>query len=336
MKHLTLLLGCIVTVCTQVKVLAQPLVNTDVVLMVRNLPAPPANLQEAYARVFPNNATYPETRQFYQPDFQKIEQAYQEGQQLLQAFYLKNPTGMVAPAQTAPANRVSAQQQNAMDAATAELAQKMMSDPAFAQQFARMSEQEQQAYITKTLSDKGIKPVAGKPNTDQRTMPGMDIDWMTLCQDYASASTNLTPWTQLSALQQKYAGEHAAINSQTDAEIKQLPMISFGEYGHDHDPEKVKAIRKKGMEKHRKTADAMMKELNLLFAQTREEAQKNMAPLQNALQRVQYGKNYDFRMHYPLVLQTQCQMIAAASTLLENEIKAMEEVAQWEKEARQE
>lgn len=334
MKHLTLLLGCIVTVCTQGEVLAQALVNTDVVLLVKNLPAPPANLQEAYVRVYPNNAAYPETRQFYQAGFQKIEQAYQEGQQLLQAFYLKNPTGMVA--QPTPSNKVSAQQQNAMDAATAELAKKMMSDPAFAQQFARMSEQEQQAYITKALSDKGIKPVAGKPNADQRTMPGMDIDWMTLCQDYASASTDLTTWTRLSALQQKYADEHTAINNQTDAEIKQLPMISFGEYGHDHDPEKVKAIRKKGMEKHRKTADAMMKELILLFAQNREEAQKNTAPLQNALQRVQYGKNYDFGMHYPLVLQTQCQMIAAASTLLENEIKAMEEVAQWEKEARQE
>lgn len=314
--------------------MAQSVVNTDVLLLVKKMPAPPVSLQEAYTRVYPGDAAYAEPRTFYQTTFQKLQQPYEEGQELLKAFYLKYPNGMAPAVPSAHRHRLSDQQENAMNTATAELVQKIRNDPAFAQQFARMSEAEQQACIAKFLADNGIKPVEGKATASQNPVPGMDIDWMKLCQEYTSAAASGASWSRQSVLREKYADEHAAINHWVEAEIQQLPMISFGEYGHDHDPEKVKAIRKKGMEKHRQSADAMMKELNVLFTQIREEAQQISAPLQQALQHVQYGKTYDFGIHYSLVLQTQLQMIGAAQTILENEIKGMEEVAQWEKEAR--
>ena len=219
--------------------------------------------------------------------------------------------------------------------ATSELAQKMMTDKAFAQQFAQMSEAEQHAYIAKLLADKGLKPAHGTPDANAAApMPGTDMDWMTPCNEFMQPTFAMERWQKQVDLQQKYGIQHDAVRAWTEAEIKKLPMISFGEYGHDHDPEQVKVIKKQGLDKHRTVADAMMKDAAAMFAGFRQEAKTRCAPLNDALQKVGYGENYHFGLNYTLVLQTQTMMLGDVHTLLNNEMNMIEEVARWEHEWR--
>lgn len=310
---------------------AQPVVKVDAVSLLDELAAPPATLAEAYQRAYSDN-NGPDATPYYQAWISKVEQYNKEGQTLQMQFYQKNPTGIRPAAQ--PVSRVSAQQQSAMDGATSELAQKMMNDPAFAQKFMQMSETEQHAYIAKLLADKGIKPVDGQPDRNQQAIPGSDVDWMTLYSEYMQTANDMSRWNAQTELQTKYDNLHQEVNAWAEAEIKKLPMISYGEYGHDHDPEKVKEIRRKALGKHRDLADAMMKEAAGLFAQFRSTSRQRMAALNDALKGVQYGASYDFGIHYPSVLGAQMMLVQEPYGLLTNEISVINSIAQWEQEWR--
>ena len=303
-------------------VIAQPVSATDAVALIRESPAPPADLSLACPGTSGQDAT-----QYYRAALDKIEKAALDNQQCQVQFYQKNPMG-VRPA-ARPATRVNAQQQSAMDAATSELAQKMLNDPAFAQQFAKMSEQEQQTYIAKLLAEKGIKPAAGKPDADVKPVPGTDVEWAEMCIAYTQTALDLSRWQAQTDLQQQYETKHQEVQDWASAAIRKLPMISFGEYGHDHDPEQVKAIQKQAAAKHRDLAAAMMKEMAPLFASFRQDAQQRMKPLNTALAKAGYGKNYDFGVHYPTVLSAQAMMFQEANALLNNEISALTDAARW-------
>lgn len=328
MKHLIFPAALALSVCLN----AQPVVKTDLVAVLRDLPAAAETLAEAYQRTYtsPDAANI---KQYYQPALAKLEALQQESQTLLMQFYQKHPMGMVeTPRQTH--NRVSAQDQAAMNSATAEMAQNLLSDPAFAQKFAQMSETEQQAYLAKMLADKGVKPAKGSPNVPGDLPPGLDRDWAGLCQAFSIAATDLGALERQQALETQYEAQHRAVDQWTEAEIKKLPMISFGEYGHDHDPAKVAAIRRQGFDKHCEIANAMMKDLSVLCMENRRNTQSQLTPLNDALKSVQYGAAYNFGLHYPLVLQTQSMMLGALYNLLQNEMNLQESVARWERERR--
>lgn len=332
MKYPSLLLYTLLTLAAS-PLVAQSVVKADAAALIHELPAPPANLAAAFQRAYPNGATRPNASAYYQTTVDQLERLQLEAQQLLMQFYQKHPMGV--PDMPKPsANRVSAKDQSAMEAATSELAQKMLTDKAFAQKFAQMSEAEQQVYLAKMLADKGLKPANGTPNTNDAPIPGTDMDWMTPCQTYSSSALDLSRWEKQTALQQKYAEQHDAVNAWVEAEIKKLPMISFGEYGHDHDPVKVKALQKQGLDKHCTVAEAMLKEALVLFAESRQDLAQRCAPLNDALKTVRYGETYQFGLHYTLVLQTQAMMLGEIHKLLENEIAVQESIANWEFERR--
>ncbi len=314
---------------------AQPVAKADMVALLAEMPAAPATLEEAYRRAYPAGATSADAAAFYRPYLSKLEATYRENQLLQQQFYTKYPTG-IRPQQQPQhtASKASPQHEAAMNSATAELAQKMMSDPAFAQKFSQMSEKEQHAYIAQLLADKGLKPASGTPNTNQAPIPGTDVEWATLCTEYTQAAMGLSRWEAYTALQQQYEARHQEIRDWAEAEIKKLPMISFGEYGHDHDPEKVKAIRKQALAKHREVAQAKLTEATALFQKFRRESEQRMTPLNSALKGVGYGSNYDFGIHYPTVISTQAAMLAEPDALLKDEISIINEAAQWEYDAR--
>lgn len=330
MKSITYLLPFLLAVLAAIPVIGQPVVKIDAVELLSAIPAPPATLAEAYQRSYAQATAQPNAKPHYQSATDPLIRASQESQRLMAQYYQKYPMGM-PPQPQAPASRVSASQKNAMESATTELAQKLMNDPAFAQKFAQMGEAEQQAYITRALADKGIKPVDGKANTAEKPMPGLDIDWMGLCTEFNQPSFAMSRLEKQTALEQKYEGQHAAVNAWMEAEIKKLPMISFGEYGHDHDPAQVQKIKNQGLEKHRKVAENMVREAAELFSAVRQAAHKRCAPLNEAFKKVQYGQGYDFGMHYTLVLQTQSMMMMDLNSIIEDEIKFVENVSQWEK-----
>lgn len=329
MKYLILLLASIILALITKPAIGQSVAKADAVAILGEMPAPPTTLADAYQRAYPHGATSPDAKPHYQTTLDQLHRAQSETQNLLLLFYQQNPTGVPKMPQR-PANRVSAQDQAAMNSATSELAQKMLTDPAFAQKFAQMSEAEQQTYIAKMLADKGIKPVNGTPNTNDAPMPGTDMDWVALCNAYTEATFAMNRWEKQTALQQKYAEQHDAVNAWIEGEIKKLPMISMGEYGHDHDPDQVKAVKKQGLEKHRAVADAMMKEAAAMFAEFRQQARERSTPLNDALKKVHYGEGYSFGLQYTVLLQTQAMMFGDLEAMLTNEINLIEEIARWE------
>jgi Tat protein secretion system quality control protein TatD with DNase activity len=221
-----------------------------------------------------------------------------------------------------------------MDAATSELAQKMLTDPAFAQKFSQMSEKEQHAYIAGLLAEKGIKPANGTPNVNTTPIPGTDVEWAALCSDYMQTAIDISRWEKQTALQQHYEHKHQEVRDWTEAAIKKLPMYAFGEYGHDHDPEQVKAVQKEALAKHRDLAAAMWQELRPMLLEFRQEAKQRVTPLNDALKKVRFGAGYDFGIHYTTVLGAQSMMIQEAHALLDNEIAMINEVAKRELEWR--
>ena len=326
--------NCLITAlfAAAIPVAAQPVSATDAVAQLNELPAPPATLSEAYRQACPNNAGSPDAKTYYQRWLDKIEKAGLENQQLQMQFYQKNPMG-VRPA-APPTSRVTPRQQASMDAATSELAQKMLTDPAFAQKFAQMSEQEQHTYIAGLLAEKGIKPAAGTPNVNTTPIPGTDMEWAALCSDYMQTAVDISRWEKQTALQQRYENKHQEVRDWTEAAIKKLPMYSFGEYGHDHDPEQLKAVQKEALAKHRDLAAAMWLELRSMLLEFRQEAKQRVTPLNDALIKVRFGAGYDFGIHYTTVLSAQSMMIQEAQALLSNEISMINEVAKWELEWR--
>ncbi len=314
------------------QIAAQPVVKTDVAALLNELPAPPITIADAFRRAYTGDATNPDAIRYYQNWTNKVERAGLEVQTLTKEFYRKYPTGVRPTPQPVAASRVTPQQQSSMDAATSELAQKMLSDPEFAKKFSQMSEQEQHAYIANLLAEKGLKPVNGTPNVHNAPIPGTDIAWAEMCSAYSQSAMDMSRWEAQTALQQKYEAQHQQVRDWTEAEIKKLPMISFGEYGHDHDPEKVSAIKKQALVKHRDVAEAMLKEAAGMFDQFRRQTLERIAPLNDALKQVNYGATYDFGNFYTTVLGAQGMMFGDLHNMLTNEVNIINECARWEYE----
>jgi hypothetical protein len=314
---------------------AQPIVSVDAVALLNEMPPPCSTLPEAYARVYPNGSDSPNTLAFYQTWTQKLENYIEQSQNISANFYRQNPMGYNTAAAQPMTNNVSPAQKAAMDNATREMAQKMLSDPAFAQKFAQMSEAEQQAYIAQQLSKNGIKPATGTPNSKVGAPAGMDIDWMGMTTTLMQSMADMSMTEAQGAVQERYAQKHEEVQNWADAEIKKLPLISMGEYGRDHDPAKVKAIQLQARNKHAEVASAMLKEMLPLLAQFRKTFSEKISALNAAFKKVEYGKTYNFGLFYNQVLQAQAFMLTGQHSLLSNEIAVMEECARWERERKQ-
>lgn len=313
---------------------AQSVVKTDVVALLGELAAPPLTTADAYQRVYPAGATSPNTDTYYQTWMDKVNKAALENQAIQKDFYMKYPTGVRPQVKPVAASRVTPQQQSSMDAATSELAQKMLSDPEFAKKFSQMSEKEQHAYIANLLAEKGLKPVSGAPNVENAPVPGTDVEWIELCNHFTLPALDMSRWEVQTALQQKYQARHDEVNAWAEAEIKKLPTFVYGEYGRDHDPEQVKAVRKQALVQHRDVAEAMLKEAAPMFAQFRKQLQERMVPLNDALKKVNYGAAYDFGINYTTVLSAQAMMFGELQNTLTNEATIFSECAHWEYELR--
>lgn len=195
----SLIFPCLALLLLAAPSTAQSVCETDAVALLNEIPPAPTDFALVCRQAYAGNASSPDAAQQFRPWLDKIEKAGLENQQYQMRFYQQNPMGVRQEAR--PASRVNAQQQASMDAATSELAQKMMSDPAFAKQFAQMSEQQQQAYITKLLADKGLKPAAGTPNVHTTPVPGTDVEWAEMSSAYMQTAADMNRWQAQIALQ---------------------------------------------------------------------------------------------------------------------------------------
>ncbi|HMQ47270.1 MAG TPA: hypothetical protein PKA00_07325 [Saprospiraceae bacterium] len=332
MRTLFLILIHALTVLGMIPAIAQPLIKSDAIALLQSFPSAPISLEDAWQRACPDGKSEPDARLFYQSYLDEMEGYQREGQALMQQFYLQNPLGVtVRP--SVPNHPVSSEDQMNLETATAKLAQKMLNDPAFAAQFMRMSEKEQHAYMASLLADEGLKPASGQ--AEEKTLPGMEYNWMELCQEINLAASDMTRWEAQIDLQLKNAQIHDAIELWVETEIKKLPLITFGEYGQDYDPAQVDAVRRKGMEKHLQAADQYMKDMALVLSDIRSRAKLKYVTLNEALQAVDFGHGYDFGQHYLLVLQAQLMMLGEVQTILQNELNVVDEVVYWVWETKQ-
>ncbi|NUO03429.1 MAG: hypothetical protein HUU01_22685 [Saprospiraceae bacterium] len=206
----------------------------------------------------------------------------------------------------------------------------MLADPALAQKIMAMSEAEQHAYIAKLLAEEGVVPVAGTSNSTYTGPGGLDIDWVELNQNIMQPAMDLSRWDAHHAMVQKYENLHQAVNEKTDADIKKLPLIEMGEYGRDHDPEKVKTIQLRALEEHRALATAMLKEALPVFEQLKKDYRARVQPFQEALKARNFGEGYDFGIHYKLVLDTQMALVLELMHLSQYVANLTDAAAGWE------
>ena len=313
---------------------AQPVGTTDIMFLFTELPPPPSSVAEAYERSYADKtATRPNAKAFYTNWLATVDASAKEINTLAMDFYRKNPLGAASMSQPTARN-VSSTQQASMQSASMELAQKMMSDPAFAQKFKQMSEQEQRAYITQLMANKGITPVEGAANRPVQMPAGLDVAWAEICQTIMAGLQDRSLMDEQIAIEQRFEPQHEAVNQWGTKEIEKLPVIVMGEYGRDHDPEKVKAITQKMREKHAAIADSMMREMTVFLIKVRQQTAQRFYTLNNEIKKVNYGKSYNFGLHYSLVLQTQALMVESLNSLLMNEIGIIESCAKWEMQQR--
>lgn len=317
---------------TALQISAQQVGTTDVIALLDELPKPTQNVADAYKRSYATkDATKPDAKAAYKSWLDKLDVAVQEIQTLSKDFYTKNPMG-IAPSAQPTASKASSSQQSAMQAATSELAQKMMTDPAFAQKFKQMSEQEQREYITQLMASKGLTPVQGVANSPSSAPAGLDEPWAEICSEIMTSAHDRTLLDEQITLQTRFDAWHEEVRQWANREMKKVPLISMGEYGHEADPVQVKAIEKKARFLHREIADVTMKDMAALFAKIRHQMVQRFDTFNTKLKKVNYGKTYNFGIHYPLILQTQGFAIQSLDVILNNEIAVIEACAKWEHE----
>lgn len=329
MKSLTVIHICFFLFLAAMPSIAQPVVKMDPFALLETLTPPPANAATARSRAC-INSTAPNTSHFYQPWNARVEKVGQAIQAAQIQFYKENPMGVRQPVQ--PASSITPQQESAMNAATNKLAQKMLADPALAQKIMAMSEAEQHAYIAKLLAEEGVVPVAGVSNSTYTGPGGLDIDWVELYQNIVQPAMDMSRWDAHHAMAQKYETLHQAVNEQANADIQKLPLIEMGEYGRDHDPEKVKAIQLSALGKHRELATAMLKEALPIFEQLIKDFRTRVQPFQEALKARNFGEGYDFGIHYKTALDTQMAIVMELMSFSKYATDLTDTAARWEAE----
>ncbi len=333
MKTIKLSFAFVALLSGTMPVLSQQVASCDMAALIKEMPALPQNISEAFQISYVKDATKPNAESLYADWLKKVDAPLKEGNNLAQQFYQKNPMGIQQTAQPAP-SRVSPEQKAAFNAAKSEMMQKVMSDPTFAQKLMHMSEAEQQTYFTKVLAEKGIVAAQGTPNMPSQQPAGMDVNWLEICQETSQSVINIQIFEAQQAIQARYVPLHEEVNQWATNEIQKLPLIVMGEYGRDHDPEKVKAIQQQARIRHKILADKEWQELMPALMQQREKRLQDIATLNTAIKKVDFGKAYNFGLFYTHVLQTQLMAINTIQSLMTNEKGLIEACAKWQFEVK--
>jgi hypothetical protein len=303
---------------------AQPVAPVEVDKLLSSMPALAANPAEALRRTQPDGA-----KAVYQPWRTGLEKIAADIAMQQQDFYTKYPTG-VRPVANTP-NRVSPQAQSSMDGAMAEFTAKMQSDPAFAQEFMKKTEAEQQAYIQKLLANNGLKPAQAPAGAAMQAQPEAEpINWVDLISTLNNEWAAYLPAHSVGNLLYKAGQQHDEVARRWNAELEKVPMIEMGEYGRDRDPKQVEALRVKYLAEHRAVAARTLEEGRALLRTNAAKFQQLARPYLTALQGVQYGKSYDFTVFYANILGQQQWMLQQIHQFSEEAIELTNHVAQYE------
>lgn len=286
-------------------------------------PGLPATVEEAAKRVYgANNFIQPDYAAFekiYQPFYDKMDgilaqykaayggkiAAYneQEGEdgirQSMEAEVSKNPiiaqmggVGKIqnmseSEAKVAATQAAASYMQNPgmQSAGMNALYQKVVSDPAYAARFQKMTEQEKEAELrkymagdqvtAKTPQQMAAEQKAREQQNQQKNEVQNAMEIQQKMTDFQLKLSNVqaTCEQEFAAISQS-SNNHTAIENEYGKQLKAIPMVELGEYGHDHDPAKVQALKLETVTKHRTLAASELKQYQALLNKLRTEYKK--------------------------------------------------------------
>lgn len=134
------------------------------------------------------------------------------------------------------------------------LYQKIISDPAYAKQFENMSDAEKEAELRKYMANdrpatktpaemaQYRSQVSQQQSQADRIRNAQEIQMKLLEYQQQLGTVGMAFGSRLQEIAQT-GNNHDAISKEYAQRYNAIPMVSLGEYGHDHDPEKVRPLR---------------------------------------------------------------------------------------------
>lgn len=151
------------------------------------------------------------------------------------------------------------------------LYQKIISDPAYAARFEKMSEKEKEAELRKYMAND--KPqiqtpaqvAAHQQKVEQQNQQANKIRLAMEFQQQIAAFTTRIGEIQTQYIQQRNErlaapGNHAEIEADYGKKYALIPEVELGEYGHDKDPAQVAKIKLEAAAKHQAFAATVLKQ----------------------------------------------------------------------------
>lgn len=164
------------------------------------------------------------------------------------------------------------------------LYQKIVSDPTYAKKFEKMSDAEKEAELRKYMAnDQPVtktpaemaqhrSQVAQQQSQADRIRNAQEIQMKLLEYQQQMSSVGMDFGQKMQEIEQ--AGKsHDAISQEYARRYDAIPMVELGEYGHDHDPAKVRPLRIEEAKIHQERAIKELKENAVALAEASERYQ---------------------------------------------------------------
>jgi hypothetical protein len=286
--------------------LAQTPVKFDLMKVLANIPAPPATVKDAFARVLTEESDgvikCSAARLFagVESDLSKVDEMYKSQP--------KPDASTVVPGMSP------------------EMAQKAQ-DPEFKKRMKKMSKEEKMKMAMEMMGSGTpaapvleIEPPAVESAKAERMKLNMDE-----LKEFQQAADEQQKETQ-QAIEDGKA--HTAIDAWTEAEIEKLPLLSSGEMSY-RDPANVKAIRLKGADKHIALADMQIPRMAKTWQDAVMHLKTRFTPFYAKLIAADYAseaKNYSTKK---ILADAQIAVFTRVGALAKQSRNIHEEAASW-------
>jgi hypothetical protein len=280
---------------------SQGLVKVNILDLYGQVPAPPKSVHEAYTRAHcevNGDISRCDTKAFYKDINTKV-------------------------------NEIGGRIEKANAALSQPTAAMMSIDPQEIQKkMATMSEAEKMQFAMAMTKQMGLgsKALAPEPAAVQDAME----EYHTLNQLLAEEMQQAAAIAEKKGrLHSERSRKHREADEWVSAEIGKLPMISFGEYGRDHDPKAVYTIKVKGMERHIAIENDYLRALQKQFSDLLAEQKSRYTPLQQKLAAISYGDDATNIETKRSLLGAQQLMMGPVQELLSFSENATDEAVNW-------
>jgi hypothetical protein len=262
-------LACVLCLSlSAISALAQAPVKKDLFGLLKNVPPPPATVDEAFSKVTWKLEPSPPVCDADKL-FGRIERELEEVEQTYEA-QAKSGAGMAPPGMSA------------------EMAQKMQ-DPEFQKKMKSMTKDEKMKMameMSKSMTPGSVVVVKESP-----AVQAVLEEWHTVSLGTQQAfDATVAAEQELANLREENSRAHERIDAATRDEIGKLPQISSGEMSAP-DPAAVKAVRLKGYDRHIKQANEALVKANKAWSASAERTKSRFGAFNQKLVAADYASS---------------------------------------------